>query len=249
MLAAVGEFTRVCTYDRPNTTLGDDIKSERNGKISTPVAQPHPLEADVDDLHALLNAAGETGPPVLVAHSYGGLIGALYASRYPDEVVGRVNADVTNVFLRETLTPADYQALIEAPATPPEPGGEALELGDAIELVSQASPALPMPAVVLGADKPPTGVPALAESQRLLASSLCAQYIARTNAGMTCTSSSRNSSSMQRAWSSRPCATVARPCPATACPRSRTPRQPARVRPEPLRDSMRGTAPPTWPPP
>ena len=40
-LPTVGELTRVCTYDRPNTTLGEDIELERDGQISTPVDQPH----------------------------------------------------------------------------------------------------------------------------------------------------------------------------------------------------------------
>lgn len=190
VLAAVPEFTRVCTYDRPNTTLGEAIQSERGGEVSTPVAQPHTVEDDVEDLHALLEAAGETGPLVLVAHSYGGLIAALYASRYPDEVVGRVNVDVTNVFLRETLTAADYQALVESTQTPPQPGGEAIDLGDAIEVVTAASPPPRMPAIVLAADKPPDLQPAtverfprLAAAQRLLAMSLCAPYVTHTNSG------------------------------------------------------------------
>lgn len=190
VLAAVPDFTRVCTYDRPNTTLGDDIQSERDGEISTPVAQPHTVEEDVADLHAVLDAAGEAGPHVLVAHSYGGLIAALYASRYPDEVVGLVNVDVTNVFLRETLSPADYQALIESTLTPPQPGGEAIDLANAIDVVSEASQPPLMPVVVLGADKPPDLQPEtlerhrrLVEAQGLLATSLCARYLTRTNSG------------------------------------------------------------------
>jgi pimeloyl-ACP methyl ester carboxylesterase len=43
---------------------------------STPAPQPHALADDVDDLRAVLAAAGETGPFVLAAHSYGGLIDA-----------------------------------------------------------------------------------------------------------------------------------------------------------------------------
>ena len=190
VLSAVAETTRICTYDRPNTTLGADIQSERHGEVSTPVEQPHTVEDDVADLHALLNAAGEPGPYVLVAHSYGGLISALFSSAYPDDVVGRVNVDVTSVFLRETLSPADYQALIESTLTPPQPGGEAIYLGDAIDAVSRAEPPPLMPVVVLGADKPADEAPQtlerfphLIEAQRLLAEQLCAQRITRTNSG------------------------------------------------------------------
>jgi len=66
---AVSKFTRVCLYDRPNTTVGKDIDPERGGMLSTPVQQPHALADDVADLHALLGAADETGPFVLAGHS------------------------------------------------------------------------------------------------------------------------------------------------------------------------------------
>ena len=33
---AVSKFTRVCLYDRPNTTVGKDIDLERGGMLSTP---------------------------------------------------------------------------------------------------------------------------------------------------------------------------------------------------------------------
>lgn len=51
--------------DRPDTTLGEAIESERHGEISTPVPQPHSVGQDVSDLPALLDAAGERGPYVL----------------------------------------------------------------------------------------------------------------------------------------------------------------------------------------
>jgi pimeloyl-ACP methyl ester carboxylesterase len=72
----------------------------------------------VADLHALLRAADIRGPYVLVAHSSGGLVVRLYASTYPDEVVGMVLLDSTHedVWLRfqEALTPvqwAEFEAL------------------------------------------------------------------------------------------------------------------------------------------
>lgn len=190
VLTAAGATTRVCTYDRPNTTLGADVELERHGAISTPVAQPHRVEDDVADLHVLLNAAGESGPYVLVAHSYGGLIAELYASTFPEDVVGRVNVDVTSVFLRDTLSAADYAALIAANRVPPQPGAEAIELGEAIDLISEAVPAPLMPAIVLAADKPADLEPAtlkraehLLEAQRLLAQHLCAPLLTATNSG------------------------------------------------------------------
>jgi pimeloyl-ACP methyl ester carboxylesterase len=62
----VGKFTRVCACDRPGTPVGE--------KPSRSDAVPQPIIAKdaVADLHALLSAAGEAGPYVLVGHSYGG---------------------------------------------------------------------------------------------------------------------------------------------------------------------------------
>ena len=190
VLSTASKLTRVCTYDRPNTTLGADIESERHGEISTPVPQPHSAEHDVADLRALLDAAGESGPYVLVAHSYGGLIAELYARTHPEDVVGRVNVDVTSVYLRDTLSPEEYLSLIESTRTPPQPGGEALEIGQAVELIDATAPAPQMPAIVLVADKPPNDEPAtlsrfalLLEAQNLLAASLRAKELTRTNSG------------------------------------------------------------------
>src|ERR1044072_306468 len=41
---------------------------------STPVAQPHTLRSDVDDVLRLIQAADLPTPMVFVAHSYGGLV-------------------------------------------------------------------------------------------------------------------------------------------------------------------------------
>jgi CubicO group peptidase (beta-lactamase class C family)/pimeloyl-ACP methyl ester carboxylesterase len=83
---AVAPFTRVCTYDRPNTA----------GGASDPVPTPVTAQDAVDDLHGLLAAANVPGPYVLVGHSLGGLINRLYASTYPDEVVGLVLIDASH---------------------------------------------------------------------------------------------------------------------------------------------------------
>ena len=79
---------------------------------SDPVPQPRTTREKVADLHALLRAADIPGPYVLVAHSAGGLVVRLYASTYPDEVVGMVLLDSTHedVWLRfqEALPPAQW---------------------------------------------------------------------------------------------------------------------------------------------
>ena len=75
----VGKFTRVCAYDRPGTTTLDGELSP-----STPVPQPTTAQDGAADLHALLRAARQQGPYVLVAHSWGALNVRLFASRHPD---------------------------------------------------------------------------------------------------------------------------------------------------------------------
>jgi pimeloyl-ACP methyl ester carboxylesterase len=74
----VSKFARVCSYDR-----GGDGWSELG---------PHPrtFRQIVYELHTLLDKAGVKSPFVLVGHSYGGALVRLYASTYPEQVVGMV---------------------------------------------------------------------------------------------------------------------------------------------------------------
>ena len=73
----------------PTRAIGEDDFVSR----SDPIAQPRTAPEVVADLHALLQAAEIPGPYVLAAHSLGGLFARLYASTYPDEVVGLVLVD------------------------------------------------------------------------------------------------------------------------------------------------------------
>src|SRR5882724_10731521 len=84
----VAKFTRVCAYDRPGTFLDANHLSR-----STAVPMPRTARDLVSDLHALLRAAHVPGPYVFAAHSFGGIFARLYASTYPDEVVGMVLVD------------------------------------------------------------------------------------------------------------------------------------------------------------
>ena len=123
VLPGVAAFTRVCAYDRPGTLTERNPSLDPHGPLfypsrSDPVPQPRTTQDRVNDLHALLGAAAIPGPYVLVGHSAGGLVVRLYASEYPDEVVGMVLLDSTHedVWLRfqEAMTPdqwAEFEAL------------------------------------------------------------------------------------------------------------------------------------------
>lgn len=78
---AVAQFTRVCSYDRAGL------------EQSAPAPTPRTSQQVVADLHTLMGKASLPGPYVLVGHSFGGLHTRLYASEYPDEVVGMVLID------------------------------------------------------------------------------------------------------------------------------------------------------------
>jgi pimeloyl-ACP methyl ester carboxylesterase len=87
---AVAGSTRACVYDRPGTLVEEHLSR------SDAAPQPRTALDVVTDLHALLQAAGEPGPYVFVAHSIGGLFVRLYASTYPDEVAGMVLVDTSS---------------------------------------------------------------------------------------------------------------------------------------------------------
>jgi pimeloyl-ACP methyl ester carboxylesterase len=149
----VARFTRVCAYDRPGTPVGE--KPSR----SHPVPQPTTAGAAVTDLHALLTAAGEAGPYVLVAHSYGGLIGRLYASTYPDEVSGLVLVDALSEGLRDAETPeqwATQRKLIEGDVrdgVAQYPALETIDVDRSFDQMRAAAPLRQLPLVVLSADR------------------------------------------------------------------------------------------------
>jgi pimeloyl-ACP methyl ester carboxylesterase len=100
--SARANFARACAYDRPGTPVGE--KPSR----SDPVPQPTTAGDAVADLHALLIAAREAGPCVLVGHSYGGLVARLYASTYPEDVSGLVLVDALSEGLRDAETPEQW---------------------------------------------------------------------------------------------------------------------------------------------
>lgn len=71
---------RVCSYDRAGMGWSDALPAGG-------------LAAESTDLHAVLNAAGERPPYVMIGASRGGLLVRAYLIDYPDEVAGLVLVD------------------------------------------------------------------------------------------------------------------------------------------------------------
>ena len=77
----MGASPRVCAYDRANLGKSDSAPKPRTFSDMT------------RDLHTLLQNVPIEGPYVLVGHSMGGMLVQLYASQYPEDVVGLVLVD------------------------------------------------------------------------------------------------------------------------------------------------------------
>ena len=80
----VAATTRVCAYDRAGQGWSDDASLAQDGL------------GIVRDLRALLQAAGEQSPYLLVGHSAGGVYGMTYAAHHPGEVAGLVLLDASS---------------------------------------------------------------------------------------------------------------------------------------------------------
>ena len=78
---SVSEFAHTVSYDRLGLGWSTPAVSER---IPSKV---------VEELRAMLQAAGIAPPYLLVGHSFGGLVVRYFAAEYPDEVVGAVLVD------------------------------------------------------------------------------------------------------------------------------------------------------------
>jgi pimeloyl-ACP methyl ester carboxylesterase len=80
----LGPDVRVCAYDRAG--LGQ----------SDPGPAPRTMHQEVFELDALLQAANERPPFLMVGQSIGGLLVRLYAAAHPGDVVGLVLVDPTH---------------------------------------------------------------------------------------------------------------------------------------------------------
>ncbi len=144
-LPSLERLTRTCVSDRPG--LGS----------SPPRSSPNQVvDAGLHarELHALLTAAGERGPYVVVGHSYGGLVARAFVHLFSGEVRG--------LLLLESVTPGDLTR-----------GAFWTEAGHRVDLVASGRadaggpPLGRLPLVVLSAsnpdanhlDGPPSGRP------------------------------------------------------------------------------------------
>ncbi|WP_217423924.1 alpha/beta fold hydrolase [Agromyces sp. Marseille-P2726] len=151
----IAEETRVCAYDRPGTTRA---RAEGGPSRSDPVPQPVTPSRSAADLHALMEAAGESGPFVLAAHSYGGLVARYYAHEYPDDVAGMVLVDSFSPELRDAMADL-WPSWIAWNTTPAEiiveyPDYERVDFDAALDEIEANRSIHPMPLVVLTADQP-----------------------------------------------------------------------------------------------
>jgi pimeloyl-ACP methyl ester carboxylesterase len=180
-------FSRVCAYDRPGTVRLDGVLSP-----STPVPQPTTAQDGAADLHALLSAAKEPGPYVLVAHSWGGLIVRLYASKYSKDVSGLVLVDAGSEFLKTELTSTQWAKYVRSAKKLGKPKElEAADYEPSVDALRAAPPVGEIPVVVLSSDKcfafvPGAGgakatCPAWRAAQDRLATHLNAKHITDTN--------------------------------------------------------------------
>ena len=161
VLPGVAAFTRVCTYERPGTAVVLDGAVQPSRSQDVPM--PRRVVDMVADLHALLHTAGVPGPYVLVGHSLGGLLVQLYASTYPQDVVGMVLVDALPDQMRTFMTPAQWQFYVQLALAVPDDalaqvsGYETVSFDDAATGLQQARAAAPlrqMPLYVLSKGQP-----------------------------------------------------------------------------------------------
>ncbi|WP_448006748.1 alpha/beta fold hydrolase [Agromyces bauzanensis] len=148
----LADHTRVCAYDRPGTPVGMEFSR------SDPAPQPTTVADMVADLHALLDAAGEPGPYVMVGHSAGGLAARLFAATSPRDVVALVLVDALSPGLQDAETAEEWEIQRVLLAGDIEeslaeyPDLEQVDAEASIAQVRAAPPLQPMPLVVISAD-------------------------------------------------------------------------------------------------
>ena len=95
----LSKVSQVCAYDRAGMLW------------SEPGEDPRDAERIADELHALLAAASEDPPYVMVGHSFGGLLIRVFDDRHPGEAVGFVFVDASHPE-QERRFPAEVQEVM-----------------------------------------------------------------------------------------------------------------------------------------
>lgn len=104
----LAKFSRVCSYDRAGLLW------------SEPGRDPRDAETIGTELNALLTAASETPPYVMVGHSFGGLYMRVYDHLYPGEVAGFVFVDSSHPE-QEQRFPQEVRERVAEGASEPSP--------------------------------------------------------------------------------------------------------------------------------
>jgi pimeloyl-ACP methyl ester carboxylesterase len=155
---------RVCAYDRPGTLRYTTPESEVTDR-SSPVPMPRTAAAVVDDLHLLLETAGERGPFLLVSHSLGGLFSRLYAQTHPSDVAGVVFVDAFPIeipMLFGDRWPA-YRAVLDGAGSNDDPAFEQIDIDASIAEVRSTGSFPDVPIAVISKTEPFAGLPASPE--------------------------------------------------------------------------------------
>lgn len=139
VLPKLRSMTRTCIYDRPG--LGNS--PARIGPEGTDAGE-HARE-----LQALLTAAGESGPFILMGHSYAGLIVRAFANRHL--------ADVAGVLLLDAVYPGIHKNFLASYKSPWHEGGTSIDMS-ASAAATGAGPNLgAVPLIVITAGEPGNG--------------------------------------------------------------------------------------------
>lgn len=96
----IARTTRVCSYDRAGLGWSDPAPAQQD------------LEQVVASLQELLKAADVGGPYVLAGHSLGGILVRVFATSWPQDVVGLVLVDSSHEGQRPRL-PAEMWTMLE----------------------------------------------------------------------------------------------------------------------------------------
>jgi len=149
----VATFAKVCTYDRAGLGRSEKAATKQDGR------------SVIFDLHALLKTAKLNPPYVLVGQSLGGLISRLYATKFPNEVMGMVLVDSTH----EGEEARMVKILTEVNGHPPPLEGPRARIPEDLDLqaisiqASQEHWSAYIPLIVLSSDKPRDLPPGLGE--------------------------------------------------------------------------------------